>query len=258
MLRTNQVCVNNKFGVLFDFDGTLIDSFTYRHLAHVEVAKILTNFEREHGLDVSEERMVSILSELENEMTAKLVYDRKIWFSEAIKRHCGLSIAMPVDVCTAAVICYWETIIRHSFLYPNVTELLVYLKKYASLGIVSDTDGFDGMKSRRIQESGIQEFFDDIIVSGENVNELKPSKQPFVKICQLLDVLPANCVYIGDNPNVDIIGAKELEMKTIMIKNSHNHQTIKTFPDFFLNRESFSQIKLLIESCLNIKFERDA
>lgn len=252
MLRTNKVCVNNKFGVLFDFDGTLIDSFTYRHLAHVEVAKILTNFEREQGLDVSEEIMVSILSELENEMTAKLVYDRKIWFSEAVKRHCGLSISIPVDLCTEAVICYWETIITHSFLYPNVQKLLVYLKKYVSLGLVSDTDGLDGMKSRRIQESGLHDFFDVIIVSGENKNELKPSSQPFAKICQLLDVLPVNCIYIGDNPHADITGAKEIGMKTIMIKNSIDNSTTKTPPDLILNRDSFHQIRLLARKLLNI------
>jgi|GEM_PF-383742 len=257
MLRINKDGINTKFGVLFDFDGTLIDSFTCRPLAHVKVAKVLTNFERKQGLDVSEGAMVSILSSLEDEMTAKCVYDRKVWFSEAIKRHCGLSIALPKNILTEAVICYWETIISHSFLYPGVQELLVYLKGTVLLGIVSDTDGYAGMKYRRINESGIQNFFDAKIVSGENANELKPSKQPFIKICQLLDVLPVNCVYIGDNPDVDIIGAKELGMKTIIIKNSHNYATSTSSPDFFVNRDSFDQIKLLIENCFNINIECD-
>jgi len=247
MLKTTKNDINTKCGVLFDFDGTLINSFSCRPLAHAEVAKILTNFEREHGLDVSEETMVSILFTLENEMTNNCIYDRKIWFSEAIKRHCGLSIAIPENILDKAIACYWETIISNSFLYPHVKELLAYFKNSVSLGMISDTDGPIGMKARRIRESGIQDFFDSIIVSGENENELKPSRQPFVKTCQLLDVLPVNCVYIGDNPAVDIVGAKKIGMKTIIIKNSPTCSTTKTDPDFYLNRDSFDQIKALIE-----------
>ncbi|MCL2643248.1 MAG: HAD-IA family hydrolase [Candidatus Bathyarchaeota archaeon] len=258
MVRAKKNDANTKFGVLFDFDGTLIDSFTCRPLAHAEVAKVLTTFEREQGLVVSEEAMVSILSVLEDEMTVKCIYDRKIWFSEAIKRHCGLSISMPETILAMAITCYWETIISNSFLYPHVKELLVYLKKTVSLGIVSDTDGPIGMKNRRIHESGIHNFFDAIVVSGENANELKPSAQPFAQICQLLGVLPVNCVYIGDNPNVDIIGAKELGIKTVIIKNSSVCSATKICPDFFLNRDSFDQIKALIEDCLKNKVQCDS
>ena len=50
--------------------------------------------------------------------------------------------------------------------------------------------------------------------------ETKPDKHPFIRICGLLKVAPASCLYVGDNPAVDVAGAEQIGMKTILIRNS--------------------------------------
>lgn len=242
------VVSNPQFGVVFDFDGTLVDSYTFRRLVHFQVSKILVSYEREQGLDADIEVMAAILSDVEKEMTAKMAYDREIWFSEAVKRDRKQSLKVPKNVLVEAVRSYWNSVIKLSFTYPGAVDTLVSLKKKnARLGLVSDTDGLEGMKRRRLELSGIEKFFDAIVVSGEDTKEVKPDKAPFIRVCDLLNVSPDNCVYIGDNPNVDVNGAKQVGMKTILIINPNTgFGTTKNGADYILKRENFGELESLI------------
>jgi putative hydrolase of the HAD superfamily len=241
-----------KKGVIFDFDGTIVDSYTRRNLAHLYAGKLLTDYEnRTFGCNHSAHSMAKILSQLEEEMTKKLVYNREIWFQEAIKRQMGCLPKVPKNLLFNTAVCYWETIIQNSCVYTGVIEALTKLKLTTHLGLISDTDGLRGMKKRRIHESGLEGFFEAIVISGEDTEAVKPSTQPFLKISTLLDVMPCDCVYIGDNPSVDITGAKDAGMKAIIINNSTvDEKKIKA--DYILNRNSFAQIESLIYSIFNI------
>jgi FMN phosphatase YigB (HAD superfamily) len=242
-----------KYGVVFDFDGTLVDSYACRGLAHIEVAKILTNYENKQGYEVTKKAMVSILSEIEKGMTARLIYDRRIWFSEAVKRQSGTAIKIPQKILSEAALCYWNTIVKQSFLYSGAKELLFSLRKKTLLGLLSDTDGIKGMKLRRLHESKLDKFFDAIVISGEDTKETKPNKKPFIKICGLLGVSPTNCAYVGDNPNIDVAGAREIGMRTIVIENpSVGFENTPIKADYILDRESFSEVELLIYKLFRI------
>ena len=41
---------------------------------------------------------------------------------------------------------------------------------------------------------------------------------PFQRVLQLLDVSPANAVYVGDNPTKDFVGARSAGMKSIRFR----------------------------------------
>ncbi len=244
----------SQFGVIFDFDGTLVDSYACRKLAHIEVANILADYGKEHGCKINKEVMVALISDIEREMTAKLIYDRKVWFSEAVKRYCTAALKVSKRVLSEAVLSYWNTIVKHSLPYPGAVDLLVSLKmKNIRLGMLSDTDGLKGMKYQRLCSSGLVGFFDAIVVSGEDTKETKPDMHPFIRICNLLKLAPASCVYVGDNPEVDVVGAEQIGMKTILIRNSTaNFRETKFKADCILARERFSELELLIYKLLRI------
>ena len=244
----------SQFGVIFDFDGTLMDSYTCRRLAHIEVVNILADYGKEHGYQINEEAMVKLISDIDREMSAKLIYDRKVWFSEAVRKYSQTTLEIPERVLSEAVLRYWNSVIKYSLPYPGAVDLLVSLKmNNMHLGMVSDTDGLKGMKYQRLCLSGIVGFFDAIVVSGEDTKETKPDKHPFIRICDLLKVAPASCLYVGDNPEVDVAGAKQIGMKTILIRNSTaNFHETKFKPDFVLARERFSELELLIGKLLRI------
>jgi phosphoglycolate phosphatase-like HAD superfamily hydrolase len=81
----------SQFGVIFDFDGTLMDSYACRRLAHIDVANIFADYGKEQGCKINKESMVALISDIDKEMSATLIYDRKVWFSEAVKKILHLS-----------------------------------------------------------------------------------------------------------------------------------------------------------------------
>jgi HAD superfamily hydrolase (TIGR01549 family) len=244
----------SQFGVVFDFDGTLVDSYACRKLANIEVSNILADYEEERGCKINREDMIAFISDIDREMSAKLIYDRKVWFSEAVKRYCTTALKVPKRVLSEAVLSYWTSIVKHSLVYSGAVDLLVSLKmKNIRLGMLSDTDGLKGMKYQRLCLSGIVGFFDAIVVSGEDTKETKPDRHPFIRICDLLKVAPASCLYVGDNPEVDVAGAGQIGMKTILIRNSTaNFQETKFKADCVLPRERFSELELIIFKLLQI------
>ena len=71
---------------------------------------------------------------------------------------------------------------------------------------------------KRIRQQPFLKFLEAIVVSGEDTPNVKPSRRPFKLIAERLDLLTRNCVYIGDNPNTDIMGAKGVGMMMIIVK----------------------------------------
>ena len=66
----------------------------------------------------------------------------------------------------------------------------------------------------------------DAVVSSETVRSYKPHSKPFLSTLSLLDVKPSEAVYVGDNPYDDVVGAKGVGMKVILINryNTPKHQ----------------------------------
>jgi len=74
------------------------------------------------------------------------------------------------------------------------------------------------MKMKRIRRQPFLKYLETIVVAGEDTPNVKPSRRPFVLVADQLGLQPRNCVYIGDNPNTDIQGAKGVGMMMILLK----------------------------------------
>jgi putative hydrolase of the HAD superfamily len=185
-------------------------------------------------------------------MNEKKVYDRNFWWKEVLKKYLGKVIRISPSVLREATYIYWETVRNKSIVYQGIKNMLNSLKhKGFALGLISDTDGLEGMKSRRIGESGLREFFDAIVIAGEDTREVKPSTQPFLRISQLLEIPLEHCVFVGDNPEVDVSGPKQLGMKTIIIGDEMPQPTEKTSrPDYFIRREDLGELGEIIPRML--------
>jgi HAD superfamily hydrolase (TIGR01549 family) len=237
-------------GIIFDFDGTLIDSYTNRDQAHKEASKLLMNYLDEQD-DLDQFKISKNILEYESNMSNNRISDRNIWWKEIAQRNFG-SPRIPKKVLDNISRIYWEKINDTSFLYPEIKSVLSMLKdKGVLLGLLSDTDVLKGMKMKRIENSGLKEFFDSIVIAGEDTEHLKPNKEPFEKIVDLLGVDPENILNIGDNPAVDILGARKLGIKTIILGESKNQllkESIK--PDYFIKGKNIKILERIILSNL--------
>jgi putative hydrolase of the HAD superfamily len=84
------------------------------------------------------------------------------------------------------------------------------------LGIV--TNGFPGVQRRKVTSLGLWDLVDTVVFAYEHGSGLgKPDAEPFRIAASRLGVEPARCVFVGDDLQRDIAGARALGMRTIRI-----------------------------------------
>lgn len=98
--------------------------------------------------------------------------------------------------------------------FPKAIETLSSLKKDGfKLHII--TNGFKEVQYRKIENCGFTSFF-EVIVCSEEVGKNKPSIEVFQHAMKLAQTNGTNSVMIGDDLHVDIIGASNAGMHSIL------------------------------------------
>lgn len=100
---------------------------------------------------------------------------------------------------------FMDLLPTRTILFPYTKEILQYLKdKGYSLHLV--TNGFEQTQQNKLMYSGLRPFFTEIITS-EGSGSLKPNKEIFQFALDKCCAAASECIMIGDNVEVDIIGA---------------------------------------------------
>jgi HAD superfamily hydrolase (TIGR01509 family) len=82
------------------------------------------------------------------------------------------------------------------------------------IGLVTSTQRqYLETKMQPLRNAGVDTLFEAIITS-DDVEKRKPSPDPLITCAQQLDIKPGNCVYVGDT-TTDIKAGKAAEMRTI-------------------------------------------
>ncbi len=173
---------------------------------------------RKEGILYSETNLFRKLRLIDLEMHGrKFLYNRDVWW-ETLLKQLGLS-KLKGPWIHETTLRYWKTYAGASPLFYDTISTIQRLKKAGfRLGMVSDSDGTPGMKIKRIRQQPFLKSLEAIVVAGEDTQSVKPSRRPFTLIAERLGLRPKNCVYIGDNPNTDIEGAKGVGMMMILVK----------------------------------------
>ncbi len=99
-------------------------------------------------------------------------------------------------------------------LFPYAIDILTYLhnRKY-KLHII--TNGFEEVQKVKLMESKMKKFFDKVITS-EEAGVKKPESDIFYYAFEKSGANARESIMIGDDYEVDIIGAKKVGMRTIL------------------------------------------
>ena len=107
-------------------------------------------------------------------------------------------------------------------LFPNTLETLRLLKEEGyPMHII--TNGFKEVQHIKLDNSGLREFFDVIIIS-EEVGANKPAMKVFHSAIEQAGATAEASVMIGDNYNADIIGAQNSGMQAIFFDPGFEHR----------------------------------
>ena len=78
------------------------------------------------------------------------------------------------------------------------------------------TNGFTEIQETKLKTLGLSGCFDTICICGMRGKQ-KPEPEPFLETAEALNMRPEECIYVGDNPRNDILGAKRVGMKTLWV-----------------------------------------
>jgi putative hydrolase of the HAD superfamily len=111
---------------------------------------------------------------------------------------------------------------RKGLLFPDTIETLDVLKTRFQLHII--TNGFEEIQHVKLEFSGLNNYFECLITS-EQAGSKKPDAAIFNYALQQAGAIAEESLMIGDDLDVDIIGAKIIGMDTILFDPFNSYQT---------------------------------
>jgi putative hydrolase of the HAD superfamily len=189
--------------VLFDLDGTLLnrDASVEQFIA-IQYDRLVNNLK-----DIPKKDYIARFIELD---CHGYVWKDKVYQQLVEEFKIDLTWEMLLQD-------YEQQFQNHCIPFSELVEMLRLLKKQDYLlGIISNGRG--KFQTHAIEGLGIQDYFDVILIS-EFEQIRKPQAEIFHRAAQRLGVMYADCVFVGDNPEADIIGAKNAGMKAIWKRN---------------------------------------
>ena len=113
---------------------------------------------------------------------------------------------------------------------PNVLDVMKELAEVATLAVV--TNGFDRVQSRRVAESGLKEFVEEVFVS-EKLDSEKPNRRIFDAALRALGVENREHVLVvGDGLSSDIQGGANAGLDTCWYNPNHAENPGKVVPTY--------------------------
>ena len=220
--------------VIFDCYSTLIDIKTNEKKE--EIFDYLSLYLQYYGANVSQQYLKSALDrEKERYIKAKdELYpevDLELVFRHILKT-VGVDNAFLAESCCKLL----RLLSRERFeLFPDALPVLREMKSEGyPLAILSDAQKVFCWEEGNML--GLNQFFDHIVMSTQ-FGFTKPDPRLFAIACSLLEVPPQQAVYVGNDPEKDVKGAKQAGMRAILLDRDgkESKKATEVEPDFYAN-----------------------
>ena len=208
--------------IIFDLDNTLLDFIKMKQFA-VKAAITAMN---EAGLNVDEEKAYQDIIDL---------YVDKGWenqqvFDDYLNQTIG---EVSNKILAAGIVAYRRAREATLLVYPNVNKTLIELIKMGiKLAVVSDAPSREAWM--RLYYLNLHHLFDPVLTY-DDTGVRKPSPKPFQMALDYLKVKPEEALMVGDWPERDVVGAKQIGMKTIFARYGDTFGTIDSGADWEIN-----------------------
>jgi len=222
--------LTNKKVIIFDLDGTLIDSSPDLALA---INHMLSTIKKEtfsldeihhwvgNGAQTLVKRALSGSAQIASNIDEKEFED-------------ALDIFLKF---------YAKNLAVQTITYPHVLSTLAKLKTYGYKLVIVTNKPFDFV-APILKALKLEEYF-EFHLGGDSLKEKKPNPAPLLYVCEKLNVTVDECVMIGDSKN-DILAAQACGMKSIGLTYGYNYgEHISTHnPDVYTS--DFSEIAKIL------------
>lgn len=217
--------------IFFDLDHTLWDFDKNSKLTFKQIIE-------EQGIKLNVDEFLKVYLPI-NLKYWKLYRDEKV--SKSTLRYGrlketfdALNYKITDDLIRAISEDYIKYLPNYNHLFEGTVEVLEYLNKKYQLHII--TNGFEEVQSLKMQKSGIDKYFKEVITS-ESVGVKKPNPKVFDFALMKAKTTAEDAIMIGDSYEADILGALNFGMLAIHFTNE------KKPKKGILNIQSLLQLK---------------
>ena len=237
--------MTNINAVLFDMYGTLVDIKTNEH--DDDLFDLLSRFLEYRRVFISGKEIKELYFDQINQQFARSrerhpEIDVVRAFGHVLREYGGTTDRY-LTMITAQL--YRSLCRQHMRLYDDTFWTLNKFRKRYRLGIVSDAQRM--FCKPELRTLRLENFFETIVISSD-YGFRKPDPRLFHIALDLLNVEASEAVYIGNNYNTDIIGAKKAELAAAFLireteysKKGHDVDIVpdEALPDL---REAFKSV----------------
>ena len=227
--------MNQNFTILFDLDGTLVDTAPDLMLAHNHVMK-------KFGYPTkSTEDIRNLVGK-----GAGALIGRSIW--EQAKKEFGkvLDAKIKDEMVKEFVNFYGKNIINESTLINGVKEFLKWCKE-RNISVAVCTNKQEHLSNDLLKKIGIYDFF-EYVAGSDTFDYCKPDPRHLTSVVEILDGDVKKTIMIGDS-ETDANAAKAAEITVILLENGY---TEKNTTEIFHNHliKDFIGIEKIISKYL--------
>lgn len=204
--------------VIFDLDNTLIDFIKMKRMSCEAAVSAMIDA----GLKIDKDKALKMLFKIYDKYGME---DPKV-FQKFLKQVIG---KIDHKILANGIVAYRR--VRTGFLEPFPHTIYTLLKlKDAKIKLAIVTDAPQMKAWIRLASMRLSDFF-DVVVTFEDTMQQKPSRKPFEVALNKLNLKPEECLMVGDWPERDINGAKQIRIKTCFAKYG-NPKIKKTDADY--------------------------
>ncbi len=208
--------------IIFDLDNTLVDFMRMKDRAIEGAVKAMIDA----GLDYSYAEIKKKIDEIYKERGIEYQQVFDILLNKLIGK-------IDHKILSSGIVAYRTAREAELNTYPKVVPTLISLIKLGiKLGVVSDAPSREAWL--RLSYIGLHHMFDEI-VTFDDTQERKPSPVPFNKILKRLNVEPQYSLMVGDWAERDVVGAKNIGMKTAFARYGDTFDTKHHGADYEIN-----------------------
>ena len=197
--------------VIFDLDGTLIDS-------RIDITNALNYALEPYSFaQLSVEDTVKMIGEGITRLIEKLVGEREP--------------SMKAAVTERFLAYYTEHLLDYTKEYPGVRDTLEKLSSYQKAVLSNKKEAL----SRRVLEGlGLSPYF-DVVIGSDTTPERKPSPLPILRLLAELHVLSREAIIVGDS-NYDVDAGKAAGIITVAVTYGYRPREVIAHADYLIDR----------------------
>jgi phosphoglycolate phosphatase len=202
--------MKQKFTVLFDLDGTLVDTAPDLMRAHNHVMK-------KFGYPTkSTEEIRNLVGK-----GAGALIGRSIWGQAKKEFHSVIDLKIKDEMSKEFVNYYGKNIINESTLIKGVKDFLIWCKNQ-NISMAVCTNKQEHLSNDLLKKIGIYDFF-EYVAGSDTFDYCKPDPRHLTSVVEILDGDINKTIMIGDS-ETDANAAKAAEIPVILLENGYTEK----------------------------------